>query len=213
MATRQAAQLRAAEDALVAERNELKRAQAVVDEVDVELRGRAAHIDKLRQDLNSVRTNKEYAAVLSQLNTEKADLSRVEARAYELMAAVEARKKAVAEREQALQTETARLQNARAQLEVTQKSFSDRLAALDKQRAQAAGQVDREALDLFNRVSERYEGEVMARVVRVNPRRDEFLCEGCNMALAAERANALLTRDELHTCSNCGRLLYIERGT
>jgi predicted nucleic acid-binding Zn-ribbon protein len=40
------------------------------------------------------------------------------------------------------------------------------------------------------------------------------MCEGCNMSLAAERANALLTRrDELLTCDNCGRILHIVKSS
>jgi hypothetical protein len=53
---------------------------------------------------------------------------------------------------------------------------------------------------MFNRISERYDGEVMARVIQVHPRHPEYLCEGCNMSLAAERANALLTRDDYVHC-------------
>jgi predicted nucleic acid-binding Zn-ribbon protein len=30
------------------------------------------------------------------------------------------------------------------------------------------------------------------------------------MSLNAEHANALATRDEIRTCDNCGRILYLE---
>ena len=205
----QAARLRAAEEAVAAERDELKRAQIGMDEVDVDLKSRNAHVGKLREALNTVRTNKEYAAVLSQLNNEKADVTRLEARAYELMAAVEARKKAVAERQEVAEQEGRRLATLDAQLAQTQGSFQARLAQLEKRREAACDSVDGRALELFNRISERYEGEVMARVIQVHPRRQEYLCEGCHMSLAAERANALMTRDDVITCDNCGRILHI----
>ena len=47
---------------------------------------------------------------------------------------------------------------------------------------------------------------------RVNPLWSR-ICDGCNMSLAAERANALLTRDDVITCDSCGRILYIEKDT
>lgn len=208
---RQLAKCETVEQALAAEKDELRRVQIEQDELDVDLKARAAHVAKLRDNLNSVRTNKEYAAVLSQLNNEKADMTRLEARGIELLAAVEARKKSAAERQVAVQHEEQRLANVRTQLAQAEASFADRLAALERKRDAAADGVQDKDLALFNRISERYEGEVMARVMQVHPRRQEFICEGCNMSLAAERANALMSRDEVITCDNCGRILYMVR--
>lgn len=209
--SRQATKLRTAEEALAAERDELRRMQMQADELDVDLKSRGAHVGKLRDNLNTVRTNKEYAAVLTQLNNEKADLTRLEARAFELMAAVETRKKALAEHEDAVRQERERLSHLEGQHAQTRDSFAERLKTLLQQREEAADHLGPKALDLFNRVSERYEGEVMARVIQVHPRRTEFLCEGCHMSLAAERANALMTRDDLITCDNCGRILHLTK--
>jgi uncharacterized protein len=206
---RQAAKLRSAEEALAAEREDLKRTQMQQDEIDVDLKTRDATVSRLRDNLNTVRTNKEYAAVLSQLNNEKADKTRLEARAFELLEAVEAKKRTFVEHEQTVQHETERLADLQRQLAQAQSSFEQRLTALQQQRDKAAEALDAKTLDLFNRISERYEGEVMARVTQVHPRRQEYLCEGCHMSLAAERANLLMTRDDVFTCDNCGRILHI----
>jgi len=209
--SRQAAKLRAAEDALAEGRAELRNTQVAADAADLDLKSRDAAVNKLRDNLNSVRTNKEYAAILSQLNNEKADRSRVETRALELMNEVEGKRKTLADLEAAVQEENRRLTNLTGQLDRAQASFADRLSALQKQRDEAADSLDAKTLDLFNRISERYEGEVMARVTQVHPRRQEYTCEGCNMSLTAERANALMTRDEVLTCGSCGRILHIDR--
>lgn len=208
--TRQATKLREAEQHLAAAQAEVRHAQMEVDAVDVDLKARQSHLARLRDNLNTVRTNKEYAAVLSQLNSEKADANRLEARAFELLAQAEAKRKSLGELEHAVQEERARLENLKRQWEQAQGSFNDRLRALERQREEAAERVGAKALDLFNRISERYDGEVMARVVQVHPRRQEFICDGCNMSLAIERANALMTRDDVLTCDNCGRILFID---
>lgn len=211
LVTRQLAQHKAVEDAIAGDRNEVRKAQMAVDEIDLDLKARNAHVAKIREALNSVKSNKEYATLLGQLNTEKADATRVEQRAFELMAVVEEKKNAMATKEASLKLEQTRLDNVRGQFEQARKLFADKLAVLEKQRSQLAAALTKEALELFNRVSERYEGEVMARISRVNPRRDDYLCDGCNMSLAAERFNALMTRDTVITCDNCGRILYVER--
>ncbi|MEW6250962.1 MAG: C4-type zinc ribbon domain-containing protein [Planctomycetota bacterium] len=209
--TRQADKVRAAEAALASEREELRRSQVQQDELDLDLKAREANVTRLRDTLNTVRTNKEYAAVMSQLNNEKADKSRLESRAFELLETVESRKRAFTEHEEAVRQEARRLATLETQLAQAQASFADRLTALERQRDEASARLDGKSLDLFNRLSERYDGEVMARVIQVHPRRQEFLCDGCNMSLAAERANLLMTRDDLVTCDNCGRILYIDR--
>lgn len=208
---RQATRLKEAEHAVEAGRTELRRAQVAMDEIDVDLKGRNAHIGRLRDNLNTVRTNKEYAAVLSQLNNEKADASRLENRELELMTEVEAKRKAVGDLEVAVREESQRLENLRGQFAQAQVSFTSRLAALEQQRQAAADALDARAYELFSRISERYDGEAMARLRKVHPRREEYVCDGCNMGLSAEKANALATRDEVVTCGSCGRILYPDR--
>ncbi|MCK4343327.1 MAG: hypothetical protein KAY37_16555 [Phycisphaerae bacterium] len=210
---RQTAKLRSAEQTLAEGSRDLKRTQVAMDEADLDLKARSARVSKLREDLNTVRTNKEYAAVLSQLNNEKAEASRIEKRAFELMSEVETKRKAAGGHETAVQQETRRLANLKGQLEQAQSSFAERLSTLEQQRAAAAEKLDPKSIDLFNRLSERYEGEVMARVIQVHPRRQEFICDGCNMSVTAERANSLMSRDEVVTCGSCGRILHIEQGT
>ncbi|MGE0481116.1 MAG: zinc ribbon domain-containing protein [Phycisphaerae bacterium] len=207
----QANRLRDARAWVDTEHAELRKSQAEVDGLDLELKSRTASIAKLREQLNSVRTNKEYAATLTQMNTEKADSSKVEAKALELMSKLEARKQVLREREQVGASEAARLNDLKAQLEQAQRLFAEKLAGLQTRRDAASKHLKPDTLALFNRVAERYDGEALAKVVRINPRKDEFVCNGCHMSVSAERANALLTRDEVQTCKNCGQILIIDK--
>lgn len=210
---RQHAKMHAAEETLATGRSDLKQTQAEMDTIDLDLKSRNTHLSKLRDNLNSVKTNREYAAVLADLNSQKADVTRLEQRAFQLLETVEAKKVTIREHEEALKLEQARLQNLNTQLEQARGSFAQRLGQLEAERTAATESIPAKALDLFERLSERYEGEVMAEVVRTHPRRDDFICDGCQMSLAAERANALMSRDEVVICDNCGRILYISPGT
>lgn len=209
----QNAKRQAALEALEKERAELTRVQIDLDELDLDLKSRTVSADRLREHLNAVKTNKEYAAVLSQLNTEKSDATRVESQALQKLEGIDIKKALVAECLQAEQKAEQLLENAKTQLEQTRTSFAERLDGLDRQRATVAAKLEPGTATLFDRLSERYEGEVVAKILRTHPRRDEFICEGCNMGLTAEIASALLTRDDVKTCKNCGRILFIEKGT
>lgn len=206
----QQAKLDTYRQSLDAERDSIRKVQAEFDELDLDVKARSGHIAKLREHLNTVKTNKEYAAVLAQLNTEKADATRVETRAMDLMAAVDARKAAHAERVASEQPERDRLVALTADLEQTRKIFAARLNSVTALREVAAHSVAPDVLSQFQKLSERYDGEVMAEVVRPNPRRDEFVCGGCNISLRIDVANALRNKDELISCKSCGRILFLK---
>lgn len=129
------------------------------------------------------------------------------------MEGVEVQRQVVSEREAEQRAEAARLTDLTAQSEQSRQTFSEKLAALQHQRQLAAEQIGPSTIVLFDRLSERYEGDVMAGIERTHPRRDEFICGGCHMTLSAELANALMVHDDVLTCKNCGRILHIEKGT
>lgn len=184
--------------------------QKDADALDLDLKSRAERVARLRTQLNTTKTNKEYAAVLQELNTQKADETEVESSEMELLQDIDRRKITLGEtREQAEQVEL-RVEEARQQFQRTKESLADRLGSLNERRAQAAAALDPPVAHMFDRTSERYEGEAMARIVRTHPRRDEFICDGCNMTLNLERFNAVVTRDEVQNCSSCGRILYVD---
>ena len=54
------------------------------DRLELDLRGKEEQVAKLRTALNLAKTNKEYAAILTQINTYKADNAKVEEQAFML---------------------------------------------------------------------------------------------------------------------------------
>ncbi len=190
--------------------DQLLTVQKDTDALDLDLKSRAAHVVKLRTQLNTAKTNKEYAAVLQEINTQKADETRVESSVMEMLQDIDQKKTALGEtRKQAEQIEV-RLEEARQQFQRTEESLAGRRETLNKRRAEATAALDPPVAHMFDRTSDRYEGEAMARIVRTHPRRDEFICDGCNMTLNLERFNAVMTRDEVQNCSSCGRILYVD---
>ena len=85
------------------------------------------------------------------------------------------------------------------------------LAELERQRSQAAAAVPGIALAIFERVAQHHEGEALATVVQSHPRRQEYICNGCNMNVTLEQYLALQTRDEIQQCNTCGRVLVLDR--
>lgn len=179
--------------------------------VELELKSREAEVAKLRVALNTSRTNKDYSAILTQINTIKADNSKLEDEALKVMQGVDALKAQGEEIKKQLAAAEAQLQQVKETSDAEIARLNGILKDLEAKRDEAAAIVPKDQLIIFNRVGATREGDAMAKI-EVQGKRPPFdyICGGCYMSLTAEHANALRTRDELRFCDNCGRILYVE---
>jgi len=207
---KQEARLSELDSRIAAAQSALRGQQVEADRLDLDVKSREAEIAKLRQALNAAKTNKEYSAILTQLNTNKADNSKFEERVLAMLTEIDVRKKELAAMQEQRQVEAAKLAELQAAVRATEEQTRGRLAHLTAQRAEAAAKVPPKALESFDRVARRNEGRALARVVRTNPKRAEYACEGCNMAITIEQVNAIMSRDEAVTCNICGCILFLE---
>jgi hypothetical protein len=181
------------------------------DEYDLRLRESEEHINKYRQDLNAAKTNKEYASILTQINSFKADNAKVEEEALKIMGEVDGLRAQAQAIEELINKEKARLEEIKAGSADEIQKLDTMIAELEAKRQSAAADVPDEALAAFDRLAQQYDGEAMAKVEVTGKRPPyDYTCGGCFMSLNAEHANALRSRDEVRQCDNCRRILYIE---
>jgi predicted nucleic acid-binding Zn-ribbon protein len=179
--------------------------------VELELKTREAEISKQRTMLNTAKTNKEYAAVLTAINTMKADNSKLEDQALKLMQAADV----VRAQADQVKTQIVAADGSLQQLKQTSTDEISRLEGmlreLQAKRDAAAGEVPAEVLKTFTRIASMRDGDAMAKIEIQGKRPPhDYVCGGCYMAIRAEHANALKTRDDLRFCDCCGRILYLE---
>lgn len=191
-------------------RQQTTRAQTEANNLELERKTHEAHIARLREALNQAKSNKEYAAILTQLNTDKADALKLEDRVLAGWTKVDEFKKKTDELKAQLDKEQARLAELRKDVADHEARFADELKRLEAQREEAAEAVGPENLQLFERACERHDGEAMGVVERVHPKRSEFICTGCHMSVPLEHINSLQTRDEVQLCPNCTRILCLD---
>lgn len=193
-----------------AEQASMKAGQIEADRLDLDLKSRDAEIAKYRQALQVAKTNKEYSAILTQLNTNKADNSKLEEKVLALMGQVDGHRKTISGMNEQRATEASRLAELQALAKAEEDRCRERMNALKKDRESAAADVPPKALEFFNRISKKNDGVAMAKVIRTHPKRAEYACDGCNMAINIEQVNAILSRDEAVTCNICGKILYVD---
>lgn len=196
-----------------AQRDQLHTAQKDADALDLQAKSGEEEINKYRSALNTSKTNKEYSAVLTQLNTLKADNSKVEERVLTLLSAIDEKKKKIQEIEADREKEEEKLTSFRDAARQVEEKSRDRLTRLQAERDRASEAVPAKVLEMFERVAGKNDGEAMAMVVRTHPKRQEYACDGCNMSITIEQVNTILSRDEAVLCNVCGRILYHESPT
>lgn len=191
--------------------DEVTRCQMEIDNADLDIKSREQSMDKHRQALNAAKSNKEYAAILTALNTEKADTAKCESRVLELMARKEELLAKSSEFDQHRKQLEGRRDRHEGELKAYLAEVHDDIAQLEREREDAAAALPVATLQSFERVAANYEGEAMAEVLRISSRGDEHICDGCNMSVPLETVNRLKSRDEMVLCQTCGRILYVNQ--
>jgi len=192
-------------------RDQLKHAEAQAHDLENDIATADTRIEKLREQMNSVKTNKEYSAMLVEVNTIKADRSKVEEQALEVMSKVEVLQAELKQLSKAVEDQKKIKELADRDLAERTEEVADRLAELKADRDQAASHVPDEPLQVFEKLNDAYEGEAMAPIIEEDRRRLEYTCGGCYMSIPVEKVNLLMTSDEITRCSSCGRILYMEK--
>jgi uncharacterized protein len=187
----------------------LKEQQTKSGGLDLDLRARDAHIEKLRTQQQTAKNNKEYQAFLVEINTAKVDRNKVEDEAMKVLEAVERGQNDAGALQAQLQAELQKLQTLKQESGETVARLQAEVDALRPARDEAANAVPMRAREAFERLAERYEGEAMSSLAKPDRRREEYLCTACNMSLVVNIYNKLHSRDELVYCPSCGRMLYI----
>jgi len=202
-------QVRSLQNALQAKKEECQLTKMQSDRLELELRTRDQEVSKLRASLNAAKTNKEYAAVLTQLNTTRADNSKIESQILELMKAVEVDEGECENIRKQIEEQKQELEQTRKKVESSGAEHEAEIAEIQAEWNEAAKTIPRKALDVFNRVADTYDGEAVAMIEQQEGRTAAYSCGGCYMGVPAESVNLLMTKDDIIRCSNCTRILVL----
>ena len=202
--------VRSLQSAVEAKKEEIQLTKIQSDRLELELKTKDEAILRLRASLNASKTNKEYSAILTQLNTTKADNSKVEAQILELMKDIEADEAECANIQDQIDEQKQKLEQIRKESEQLATKYEAEIKEIQAEWDQESQAIPSKPLELFNRVAETYDGEALAVVERQNGKTETYTCGGCFMGVPAESVNVLMTKDDIIRCPNCTRILVLE---
>jgi len=202
-------QIRSLQNALEAKKEEIQLTKIQSDRLELELKTRDEQIARYRASLNTAKTNKEYAALLTQLNTTKADNSKNETQILELLKDIEADEAECEKIQNQIDRQKQTLEQTRKETELLATKYEAEIEEIQIEWNQVAQTITTGPLEIFKRVAETYDGEALAVVDRQGGKTEVYTCGGCFMGITAESVNLLMTKDDIIRCPNCTRILVL----
>lgn len=167
-----------------------------------ELATQEEQLQKIRNRLSELKTNKEYQAHLFEIELARKKKDSIEENVLEMMERVEQNEQALKE----LEEQTAEAQKVfdieKARLETHFANLANELADLDRQQTTLAELVDKPLLLRYNRLKTMRKGYAVAQL-------REGACGGCQLQLPPQLVAEVKRGDELLDCSYCHRILYL----
>jgi len=171
-------------------------------EVDVGVKKQ--QIEKYANQQLQTRKNEEYRALSHEIDTCKADITKIEDEEIVLMEQTEAAQKE-AVRLLRETDETKKLAEGQiGQLNQREENLKKELAELQRGRAELAAAVDQTVCQRYERLFKSKGENVVVGV-------QHGVCGGCHMKLPAQILVTCQGQKEIVACSNCGRILYYTR--
>ncbi|MGA2232342.1 MAG: C4-type zinc ribbon domain-containing protein [Tepidisphaeraceae bacterium] len=187
----------------------LKEQQTQSSALELDIKTRDEHIERLRTQQQTAKNNKEYQAFLLEINTEKVEKEKIEEQTLKVMEQVETLAAEHKELTAVLDGERSKLDKLKAQLGDKLKALQAEVDSLKPARDQALEAVPAKYRDAYTRLADRFDGEALSALSKPNRRLEEYVCSACNLDLVVDVYNKLHTRDDLVFCPSCHRILYI----
>ena len=183
--------------------DQLKQLLLKQKEFEGDLKSKDEGILKADGQLLSLKTNKEYQAKLLEIENIKADKSLVEEKLLMGMDDIEAAKKAVEAEKIIVANFEKEFNQKKKELEDSIAIATDQVKVKESQRNQIAPGVRPDLLSRYERVLQNKEGIGIVPV-------KNHACGGCFMHLTEQLIHQIKMHDQLISCDQCARILYLE---
>ncbi|WP_146032935.1 zinc ribbon domain-containing protein [Geothermobacter hydrogeniphilus] len=205
------------ESAISGQRLEMARVQEMVDGLADEMEGfqtrrrelndaiaqEERNIERSDARLPDIKTQKEYVAVLKEIDTAKAMIRDLQAQLAEVDRQLESLGSDRAEKEQELASLAATVEARQAEVDQEMAGFSSSVAEMNGRKESLLERIPAGVRKRYQTLISRRGG--MAVVEARNG-----ACTGCNMQLPPQLYNSLFKLDKPQYCPHCNRLIYVQ---
>src|SRR2546422_6314081 len=185
-------------------RGDLQARQSRLRDLELELQSTVGKATRVEQDLYSGRISnpKELRAMQEDVEALGRQRQRIEDEMLGLMEEVERQLEQIRGLEAARQARERELDEHSEEYTMRQRALTSELEAARRQREALAAEGDPDVLRRYERLRSRKDGVAVTAV-------NGSVCNACHMTGPEAVANAARERDEIRTCEDCGRILYV----
>lgn len=182
---------------------EIKGSQKKVGAKELDLKSIEAEIDKLKSQMNQVKTNKEFSALKTEIAGKEADKSVLEDEILTMMTKHEEMQQRYKSFEKEIAHEESQLREIQKQVETDLKVMESEIVELRKKHNEYATLIEQDTLQHYNRLVKHKDAVAVVGVVNK-------VCQGCFMSITSQILNQLMSGKGITFCHSCGRILYLD---
>ncbi|MEE8523874.1 MAG: hypothetical protein V3T72_08080 [Thermoanaerobaculia bacterium] len=167
---------------------------------------------RYQKQLGAVSTQREYGALLTEIDSAKGQIRNAEQRALEALESHEQAKQKLADLEDGFRELDERYQSELDKWEEEKPAVESSIEELRGRSEKLRAKVPRNHLLLFERIYDRYHGRALARVRETTVVRGNTMwhCESCSYNVRPQIVVEVRTRLKLNQCDSCKRILFWE---
>ena len=159
---------------------------------------------KIQVKLRSVKNNKEYQALLKEIEDVRGKNSEIEDKMIEFLDQMDITEKVIATKNDEYTNIFERTKNEKENIKQNAEARKKRLAELEMENAKVSKLLDPELLKRYLIIKEQNQGGIAVVPVK------DAVCHGCNVNIPPQLYNELFRCDSLRFCPNCQRIIYIK---
>lgn len=188
------------DEKLTTTRDELQNARLEQKEIELSLSTKQERLQSLQDRMMAIKTNKEYDALVSEIDQLKNDISNLETRGLELLEIIESREEELKGLEEKVKGIKDVNGNQIDSLQEQIDSVGGKIDSKAIERKSIVDNITKRAMSVYERIRK---GKGGAAVVAVKKR----ACGACFKSLPPQRIQEIKIGDRIITCDSCGRML------
>jgi predicted nucleic acid-binding Zn-ribbon protein len=200
--------LQAYEVACAAARQQLVQQQAAIEQserqqraFERELVNHQEAVRKTQSKAQDVKTNKEYSAILAEIDAGKQRLEALEDQLLGLMEATDQQRQAYRAQEQQEQAALQALVEQTRHIQQEQETIRRAMLAEQERRQQTVAALDVKLYEQYQKVAAQHGGRVVAQL-------QAGVCSGCHLKVPPQMISEIRLQTQLFTCPHCRLMLF-----
>jgi hypothetical protein len=162
-------------------------------------------LSRLKDQLMAVKTNKEYTAMLHEIQVAEEQIRGEEDKILEIMEEMEDKEKDLKGAEKEMLKKAAELQDSIRKTNESAPLLGAELEKLQQEKVAMQSMIGQELLSRYRRIADARKGVALAEA------KDE-LCSACHVRIRPQMYADLLRTDNIHACDSCSRILFLREG-